>query len=134
MTILENDRKSLVLHKIQKAAQTLGELPVLVENGFLATAVNRAYYSVFYAVSALALLHSFSTSKHNQLIGWFNRNIIKSNILDRQYGDIYRQLYELRRKGDYDDYIEFSSDDIRILAEQANDFVRKITSMIEGLK
>ena len=41
-------------------------------------AVNRIYYGLYYAVTALAIKHRFETSKHLQLIGWFNKEFIAS--------------------------------------------------------
>lgn len=47
----------------------------------LSTALNRLYYAIFYAVAALAQKFNFITSKHSQLLGWFNREFIKTGKL-----------------------------------------------------
>jgi len=46
-------------------------------------AVNRIYYGLFYIITALSLKYEFSTSKHQQLIGWFNKTFIKSEIFSK---------------------------------------------------
>jgi hypothetical protein len=40
--------------------------------------MNRLYYAMFYAVSALALAHDFSTSSHAQMRGYFKREFVRT--------------------------------------------------------
>ncbi|HOS40898.1 MAG TPA: hypothetical protein PLG31_14275 [Spirochaetota bacterium] len=54
MTLDSEARNSLVRHKLEKADSIRDEVAFLIENGRLATAVDRVYYGMFYAVSALA--------------------------------------------------------------------------------
>jgi len=83
MTIDEKDKLSLIKYRIERAYKSLNDAEYLILRDKLNTSVNRIYYSIFYILSALALKHSFITSKHQQLIGWFNRNLIKTNIYYR---------------------------------------------------
>ncbi|VEN74433.1 conserved hypothetical protein [Candidatus Desulfarcum epimagneticum] len=62
---------------------------------------------MFYAVSALGTRHGFATSKHGQLIGWFNKEFIKTGVFKRNYGKTLRDAFEIRKQGDYDAFIEF---------------------------
>ena len=50
--------------------------------------------------------HDFSTSKHQQLIGWFNKKFISTGEIDRKYGRILHNAYNNRSTGDYDDFAE----------------------------
>ncbi len=59
----------------------LGMMLNLIQHDKLAIAVNRILcLRSFYMLSALALKHGFSTSKHKQLIGWFNKQFVKEEI------------------------------------------------------
>jgi len=49
------ERKELVAYRISKAKETLNEIPLHIQNELWNTAVNRLYYTCFYAVSALLL-------------------------------------------------------------------------------
>ena len=97
--------EELIKLKIEKSLQTLGEVDSHIENGFLSTAMNRIYYAGFYIVSALALLDGFSTSKHRQLIGYFNREYIQSEKLDRSLGFTFQESYQKRIIVDYHDFV-----------------------------
>ena len=48
-------------YRLQSARETLIEADALAEKGHHRGAVNRIYYSMFYAVSALALKHGFAS-------------------------------------------------------------------------
>ena len=75
------DKSELIQYRIQQAKETLAEIEILLQNRLHRIAVNRIYYGMFYMLLALALKHDFKTSKHQQLIGWFNRDFIKQGKL-----------------------------------------------------
>lgn len=131
MTLDQSDKESLTLHKIERSMQAENEVSSHIANGFLATAVNRLYYSMFYLISALALKHSFDTSKHQQLIRWFNRIFVKEGIVDRSSAGILRSLYDLRTKGDYDDYVEFTTGMVQSLAKEVHEFNTMIRAILQ---
>jgi uncharacterized protein (UPF0332 family) len=74
--ISEDNRRELIDYRFNQARETLELARFLADQGKLAVAVNRIYYGMFYALGALALKHRFETSKHAQLIGWFNKNFV----------------------------------------------------------
>jgi uncharacterized protein (UPF0332 family) len=78
---------------------------------------------MFYALSALGHASEFSTSKHSQLIGWFNKNFIKEGILEQKYGKMLRDAFEMRNHGDYDAFIEFSQADVLRHFEEMKAFI-----------
>ena len=49
------DRTQYVAYRLERARETLAEARLLVESDRMRGAVNRVYYAMFYAVSALAL-------------------------------------------------------------------------------
>jgi len=129
MTSDGESREQLIQHKLGKAAVTIDDIRFLIDNDKLTIAVNRIYYAVFYALSALALKHQFSTAKHQQLIGWFNREFIKEQRVDRKYGEILHRAFDKRSKGDYDDFVEFSKEEVEQLLQDTISFVEKIKEL-----
>jgi len=55
MSTDEESRKHLIQHKLNKADSTIDDIRFLLDNDKLAIAINRIYYAVFYALSALAI-------------------------------------------------------------------------------
>ena len=81
----------------------------------LSFAINRAYYAVFYAVSALLLEEGHRFQKHSGVRAAFNQHFIKTQRLDRKGGDLYNRLFRDRQEGDY---IEFTKFDAQYVADR----------------
>jgi len=109
---MEHYKEDLIKYRIERAKETARGAKSAIENGFLFDAENRIYYAIFYIVSALAIKHDFSTSKHKQLMGWFNYNFIRTGIISSDYNEIYKTAFSFRQKGDYDDFVKFNRDEV----------------------
>lgn len=123
-------RIALITYRLEQAKDTISEAELLIEHGKYRAAVNRIYYGMFYAVSAVGTLYQFTTSKHGQLIGWFNKEFIKTETFDRKYGKILREAFELRNQGDYDAFITFPENDVRQRFEEMKAFIGAIEQYI----
>jgi len=80
--IEKEQRQELIRYRIEQAKETAKEADLMLQNNLLRGAVNRIYYAMFYMLLALALKYEFATSKHGQLIGWFNKNFIKNEVFE----------------------------------------------------
>ncbi len=72
----QSDKNILIKLSIEKALQALVSAEDNLKNKQLETALNRNYYAIFYSVLALGYKFDFVTSKHSQLMGWFNKKFI----------------------------------------------------------
>ena len=117
--------------KIEKSIATLEDSKFLIENNKLEIAANRLYYSIFHILSALAEKYNFETSKHIQLLGWFNKNFIINNKVDKKYGKIAHKLFDLRSKADYDYYTSFNLEQVNDMYNDANSFIKEILYLIK---
>jgi uncharacterized protein (UPF0332 family) len=109
----DTEKSYIIQYRIQQAKDTIAEIEILIQNRLFKTTVNRIYYGMFYMLLALALKYNFKTSKHQQLIGWFNRNFIKTGEIELKYGKIINDAFENRSDSDYGLNIEFSAEDIQ---------------------
>jgi len=110
---MSEDKIKEILVKIEKAKATLDDALFLIENDKKLMAVNRLYYSIFYILCALAEKYDFGTSNHTQLIGWFNKNFVAENKIDKDVSKTVHRLFDMRTKADYDFYSEFDITDIK---------------------
>ena len=129
--INDSDRELLINYRLQQANETIKEVNILIDNKLFKTAVNRIYYGMFYALSALALKYKFKTAKHKQLIGWFNKNFIKEQFIERKYGKIINDAFENRSDSDYGVFIEFNKSDVTEMYEEMKDFIRRLEQYIK---
>jgi uncharacterized protein (UPF0332 family) len=131
MTINEKDRETLTNYRIDKAKKAEDDARFLIDNNKLHLAVNRIYYGAFYILSALALKYQFQTTSHQELIGWFNKEFVKEELIDRKYGRFVHKAYDKRSKADYADYVEFEKEEVLAMFNEMKDFLEKIEELIK---
>ena len=130
MSIDHQDRLDLILYRLAEAKDTQADVELLISHNRIRAAINRIYYSMFYSLLALGLKYEFESSKHAQLIGWFNKSFIQDGLIDSKYGKIINKAFNRRTKGDYDSYIEFDIDTVKEMYEEMKDFNSAIEQFI----
>jgi uncharacterized protein (UPF0332 family) len=130
--IKDNDREILIQYRLNQSRQTIGEVSKLIESDLLNIAVNRIYYGIFYSLTALALKYEYESSKHFQLMGWFNQHFIKPGLIEIKYGKILRDAFKNRSDGDYAPFILFEKDDVLEMQLDMIDFIERIESFLSN--
>jgi uncharacterized protein (UPF0332 family) len=97
----EESRTQLIAYRVAQAKSTAMEAEFLLNNDMLRGSMNRIYYSMFYMLQALSLKYQFESSKHTQVLGWFNKVFIHTGKIDVKFSKIITKGYNLRTKGDY---------------------------------
>lgn len=133
MILDDNKRQAIIDYRIEQAKGLFNDIDVLINSGKFIFAVNRIYYAMFYMVTALALKYKFETSKHNQLLGWFNKTFIKDEIIKHKFGETLRLAYKNRINGDYDTFVEFTHDEVVDMFEKMKEFISEIDNYIKTL-
>jgi uncharacterized protein (UPF0332 family) len=128
--IKDDDSELLIQYRLDQAVQTIGEVSKLIESDLLNIAVNRIYYGIFYSLTALALSFEFQSSKHAQLMGWFNQTFVKPGLIDIKYGKILREAFKNRSDGDYAPFITFEREDVLDMQSDMVDFIERIQSFL----
>jgi uncharacterized protein (UPF0332 family) len=124
--------KTLIRLRISQAIESVEEVELLIKNQMYRAASNRIYYGMFYALLALAVKYKFKTSKHRQLIGWFNRTFIKNDLINKKFGKIITTAFELRKEGDYIAFTQFDAEEVYQNLNDMKDFIREIESYISS--
>ena len=130
MTLTPDDKQKLIKNYVEKSLESMEDAKLLLINNRNNSSVNRIYYCIFYIISALALKYDFSSSKHTQLLGWFNKNFIKENIIDKEIGKIVRESFEKRMKSDYDAMYDFSKEEVEELLNKSIKAMKEISYLL----
>ncbi len=130
MESMQDNQNELVKYRIEQAKQAILEVEILIEKNLLTLAINRIYYGMFYMLLALALKNGFKTSKHNQLIGWFNKDFVKTGIINQKYGKIINKGYEDRTDGDYGIFVHFEKDEVFLKFNDMKEFISEMEKLI----
>jgi len=129
--IEHEQRQQLILLRLKQAHDTIGTSVILIEAGEFRGALNRLYYAMFYAVLALALHENFQTSKHAQLLGWFNKHFVKTGIFEHSMFEVLRKAFDRRNEADYEIKPLPESLEMQELLENATVFVAHIVTYLQ---
>lgn len=128
--INDQDRDSLIEYRLSQASETIELARFLVFSGKLSVAVNRIYYGMYYALTALSLKYRYETSKHGQLIGWFNKEFVSTHFIDIKYGKIIRNAFQNRTRSDYDAFVVFNNEEVESMLIGMIEFIDEIRRII----
>lgn len=111
---------------LARARRALRTGYMVLEDGDFVTAVNRAYYAVFYAANALLTTRGLERSKHSSVIAAFRQQFVKTGLIEVEYSDFYGVLLEDRQRGDYDELEVLDYETARRDLERARRFVERV--------
>lgn len=123
-------KDDLIQYKIQRCNETIKDAETDIKTNSFHSAENRMYYAIFYIVSALAKQNEFYTSNHGQLMGWFNKNFILTGKLDSALGRTYKNAFEKRHKGDYDDFVTFAKEEVEEDFDNMMKFIDSVKKLL----
>jgi uncharacterized protein len=125
---IKDKKRELALYRIQQADESLDEARFLFEGSKSPRSIiNRAYYSMFYAILSLLVFEPFSSSKHSGVISYFNRHFIKRGVFPLELGRAVNKAFDLRQRGDYREKVNLTADQ----AEPFLDWARKLIDSVK---
>ena len=57
---------------------------------------------------------------------------IKSDIIPKELGKFYSNIFNLRHTGDYDDFVVFDKEDVLINLKPAKELIQKIEDLVKN--
>ena len=100
-------------------------------NDFYSSAVNRAYYAIFYAANALLATQGLSRSKHSGVIAAFRQHFVKPGHIESEYGQMYAQVMDDRHSGDYDVMTSIEPERAQVDLVYAQRFVNRVICYLQ---
>jgi uncharacterized protein (UPF0332 family) len=127
----EDSRAQLISYREEQAKSTALEAEFLLNNDMLRGSMNRIYYSMFYMLQALSLKYQFESSKHSQLLGWFNKTFIHTGKIDVKFSKIITKGYNLRTKGDYATIYNLDKQELLQMFGEMTEFIQEIERFLK---
>jgi uncharacterized protein (UPF0332 family) len=84
----QHSQFDLCKYRIDKAKQTLKAAEDLLNTNKYLDSINRSYYAIFHITRALFALDEFDTRKHSGVISYFNKNYVKTGLIEKDYSVI----------------------------------------------
>ena len=117
---------------LAKADQALADAAILHTRESLTGTMNRCYYAMFYAASALAIRDGFTFHKHGAIISYIHREYVKAGRISKDLGRGLLAAFDHRTEADYHAMVHFGLDDVAELLDQARRFVAEVKSLIQA--
>jgi uncharacterized protein (UPF0332 family) len=116
---------------LEIAARFLKSSKILLEDGDLRSAVDRAYYAMYHATQAIIAWKKIRPPKtHKGLREVFGKEIILEGIADKELEKYLTKGFEMRQSSTYKLYVDFGREGVRKLIEDAEEFVERIRDLI----
>jgi len=128
---MEENVKIRIKEELETAKRRLEAAKLLFEKDMIEDAVNRAYYAFFHAAKAMLNVLGYDAKTHSGLISEFGLRIIKTELLDKKFGQYFRRAFEMRESSDYEIGIIFSEEEVETLIKNADEFLKKAKEFIE---
>jgi uncharacterized protein (UPF0332 family) len=109
---------------LDKADHALRSARLLPASGETDAAINRAYYALFYAASALLSSDGARFRKHAAVHAAFGERFAKTGKLDPRYHRWLLDGFDLRSVADYGADSTLTAEDAKTLLEHAEESVR----------
>ena len=123
---MSEQKKELMRYRLDMARERLHSAKVLLEDGSYKDSIGRSYYAMFTAVRALLALEGQDFSKHAGVIGYFQKEYIKTGRFDRKFSKYISQAFLIRNNTDYADFFLVSRKDAREQYERAVEFLQEV--------
>lgn len=125
---MDNRQIDLSKYRIQESKDSLIVAENCLNDGFYKDAINRSYYSAFYAIKVILALDTVDFKRHKDVVAYFNKEYVATGIFQREIGRRLGILKQLREKSDYDDFYIASKEK----AEEQLETTKIILSSVEG--
>ena len=117
----------LARYKLERAREELDTAELLFNNDKLKAANNRAYYSIYYSLTAVLCLEPIAFKKHKDTIGYFNKNYVHTGIFPEEIGRRISKAAKVRHASDYDEFYIASKEE----AEQQIQTAKNISNLVD---
>jgi uncharacterized protein (UPF0332 family) len=124
------DNEALARYRFHQAEETLADAEIMLRNNLSPrSVVNRAYYSMFYAVLGLLTAKGIpiGTSKHSGILTLFDREFIRQGKVEREYSRMIHEAFDDRLEGDYREMAVLTG-------AEASEHVHNARGFLEALK
>jgi uncharacterized protein (UPF0332 family) len=123
---MKNSQEDYIKYRFERAWKTFEDAKSLANLESWNSSMNRLYYACFYAVLALLIKHKINSHTHSGAKTQLSLHFVKTGKLDKEFGMLYGDLFDLRQKGDYGDFFDFEEKHITSLIPKVEEFLKRI--------
>jgi uncharacterized protein (UPF0332 family) len=126
----EQDLKALIDYRLKEAWEALRDAELLLDSGRYRSMANRLYYATFYAAVAALLTNRLEYSRHSAVIAFFDKELIRTGVLPKEYSRTLHRAFNERQQDDYMPFVEMDPDELKQLLEDVRNMVNGVSTYI----
>ena len=126
----EQSRLSLVRYRIERADETIIEAKLLAGDCHYNAAMNRLYYACYYAAVALLTKHHIPTATHAGVKTMLGLHFVSKGLITKESGRAFVNLFDSRQRGDYDEFVYATQEEVDELIPKAQRFIEEIDALL----
>lgn len=111
---------------LKKAEDSIKGARILFDDELYGFAASRAYYAMFYLVSAILLTKDMSFSKHQAVVASFGQHFVKTKIFEQKFHQYLVEAFEQRQIGDYEPLEEITKETAQKSIDHALEFLNAV--------
>lgn len=124
-------KQELAAYRVERSKESLEEAKILAATNHWNTVANRLYYACFYIASAYLILYDIKASTHNGIKTGFNKALISSGKLEKSFGQLYNNLFNIRQDADYRDFRDVKEEKVKPLIEKVEGLINRVELLIQ---
>ena len=129
--LTDENYEALSQYRRQRARETLAEIPYLRDQGFYNTATNRLCYACYYAALALLTKNHISTNTHAGVKTMLGLHFVSQGLITKESGRAFSNLFDSRQRGDYDEFVYSTREEIDELYPKAQHFIEEVEALLK---
>ena len=122
----------LCKHRLEQAKENIEEAELLYSAKKFKGANNRAYYSIFHSIKAVLSLEPIDFKRHKDVIAYFNKNYINTEIFPKSMGRRIQNASTIREDSDYDDEFVVNADKTKEQLDTAEELIKLVENYIDS--
>ena len=124
--------KEFALYRLERAKEEYETALLLYKENKLLAANNRAYYSIFHSIRAVLAMERVDFKRHKDILAYFNKNYIKTEIFPRQMGRRIILASKTREDSDYDEEYEPNPDTTFLQIKTAKELIELVEKYLKN--
>ena len=123
-------KQDLITYRIEKAFDAYKDAEILFNHKSYQSCANRLYYALYYIISAYLIQLNFEPKSHAGIKILFHKELIKTEILEKNVAVVFEKLFNLRNDADYIDFVVVEKNDVVELLLKTKEIIELIKNKL----
>ena len=127
---MDDQTIELAKYRIEKDEKELKAAKYLYEKDIIKSSLSSSYYSILHSARALLVFKKLDSKKHSGVIVLFNKEYIKTGLINEKAKDMLSKAFYVRIESDYKDFYVASKEEAQEQIDNAEFFLNEILNFI----